>query len=193
MLNSIFSKTKRKLLALLFLNPEKQYYLIEIARMTGISQGTLHREIKPLVTDGILRAERRGNLIYYGVNKSSPVYVELRGIIYKTFGVSDVLMSVLKPFKRKITIAFIYGSIARGEENSRSDIDLMVVGEVDFGNIALMASKAEKSLGREINPNVYSTDEFKTKLKSQNHFLTSVINASKIMLIGTEDDIRKLG
>ncbi len=192
MLNSLFSKTKRRLLALIFLNPDKQYYLIEIARVTGISQGTLHREIKPLIYDGILQSERRGSQIYYSVNKSNPIYAELRGIIYKTFGVSDVLTSALKPLKKKIKVAFIYGSIAKGEETAHSDIDLMVIGSVKFGDAVSAISKAEKSLGREINPTVYPLEEFKKKLSEQHHFLTAVIKGPKIMLIGKEDDIRKL-
>lgn len=192
MLNSLFSKTKRRLLALIFLNPEKQYYLIEIARLTGISQGTLHREIKPLIYDGILQSEKRGSQIYYSVNKSNPIYAELRGIIYKTFGVSDVLTLALKPLKKKIKLAFIYGSIAKGEETARSDIDLMVIGNAKFGDVVLAISKAEKSLGREINPTVFPIEEFQSKLRERQHFLTAVIKSPKLMLIGSEDDIRKL-
>jgi predicted nucleotidyltransferase len=191
-LDSIFSKTKRRLLALLFLNPDKQYYLTEIARLCGVSQGALHREIKPLVGDGILRTEKQGKQVYYSVNKSNPIYPELRGIVYKTSGISDALTTALMPLRRKIKAAFIYGSIPKGEEDAESDIDLMVIGRVDFGDVALMAAKAEESIGREINPNVYSPEEFEKKIKSKNHFLTSVMKSPKIMLIGREDDVRKL-
>ena len=193
MLNSLFSKTKRRLLALLLLSPDRKFYLIEIARLTGISQGTLHREIKPLVRDGILQSEKRANQTFYSVNRSNPIYPELRGIVYKTFGISDVLISALKPLKKKIKVAFVYGSIAKGEETAGSDIDLFVMGQIEFGDLSIALSKTEKALGREINPFTISPKEFNAKLKAKNHFITSMLKSPKIMLIGSEDDIRRLG
>ena len=193
MIANLFPKTKRSILALILLNPDEQFYIRQIEKLTGISQGALQRELKSMVQMGLLNIERRGHQAFYSANRSNPIYAELRGIVYKTFGVSDVLILALKPLKKKIKAAFIYGSIAKGEETGRSDIDLMVIGKVDFGDIALAVSKAEKSLGREINPNVFPVEEYQNKMKTQNHFLNSVIKAPKIMLIGSEDDIRRLG
>lgn len=193
MIKSLFPKTKRSLLALMFLHPEEKYYIREIEKLTGISQGALQRELKSMVEMGILQGEKKGIQTFYSVNKSNPIYAELRGIVYKTFGISNVLTAALKPLRNKIRVAFIYGSIAKGEETSRSDIDLMVIGIVTFGEVTDSISKAEDSLGREINPTVYSIDDFQNRFRSKDHFLSAVIKAPKLMLIGSEDDVRRLG
>jgi len=193
MIKSLFPKTKRSLLALMFLHPEEKYYIRQIEKLTGISQGALQRELKSMAEMGLLNVERKGHQAFYSVNRSNPIYSELRGIVYKTFGISDVLIAALKPLKKKIAVAFIYGSIAKGEETAKSGIDLMVIGKVSFGDIATSLSKAQDSLGREINPTVYPLEEYREKIREQHHFLTAVIKAPKLMLIGTEDDIRRLG
>lgn len=193
MINSLFSKTKRRLLALLFLNPDRKFYLIEIARVAGISQGTLHREIKPLVRDGILLSEKRSNQTFYWVNRSNPIFSDLLNIVIKTFGITDTVRDTLKNFKDDIQTAFIYGSIAKGDDIAKSDIDLFVIGRVDFGDLSLALTKPEKSLGREISPYTITHREFKAKLKGKNHFIISVLKAPKIMLIGSEDDIGRMG
>lgn len=193
MIKSLFPKTKRKVLSLMFLHPDDRFYLREIVRRIDVSLGTLHRELKPLVKDGILNSESKGNQTYYSVNRNCPIYAELRGIIIKTFGIVDVLKKALKKHGNKIKVAFIYGSIATGEENAGSDIDLFVVGRETFGNISVALSQYEESLGREINVYAQTPQEFKNKLKEKNHFVNSVLKSEKIYLIGSEDDVRKLG
>ncbi len=130
MLNSLISNSKQRILALVYLHPDEQFYLREIMRHTEISQGTLHRELKPLVRDGVLSAETRGNEVFYSVNRNNPVYAELRGIVLKTFGVADVLRAALKPLRKKIQVTAIFGSIATGEDTSRSDIDVSAGYEI---------------------------------------------------------------
>jgi len=191
-INSLFSKTKQKILALLFLHPEKQYYLREMVRHTGVSQGTLHRELKSLLNDGILLSERRNNQIFYSVNTSGPIYIELRGIIFKSFGVRDILKKALKPLERKIKVAFIYGSIARNEDTAGSDIDLMLIGRLTFMESTNPISEAEKILGRTVNPTIFPVDEFRQKLQSKNHFLSSVIETPLTFIIGEQIDLREL-
>jgi len=192
MIKSLFSQSKQRILGLLFLHPERQFYLREIMRLTGVSQGTLHRELKPLVRDGILVSEKRGNQVFYSVNKDNPIYGELRGIVIKTFGIVDVLRTALKPLAKKIKFAFLYGSVASSEETARSDIDLMIIGKLTFLEASVAISKAEEMLGRTVNPTIYPIEEFRRKLKSNNHFVNSVINTSLIFLIGEQDDLRKL-
>jgi len=192
MLNSLISKTKRKILALLFLNPERQFYLREIMRHTGVSQGTLHRELKPLVRDAIIVTEIRGKQVFYSVNRDSPIYSELRSIVLKTFGVADALVEALKPFRRKIRFAAIYGSLAEGKDTARSDVDVIIVGSVKLLEIAATLEKAERSLGREINPTVYPPQEFARKAQKNNHFVRTVMRSPLICLIGTPHDLGKL-
>jgi len=163
MINALFPKTKQKILSLMFLHPADEFYLQEIKRHTKTSQGTLHRELKALVNAEILIAKKKQRQTYYSVNLSNPIYGELRSIIYKTFGIADVLKLALKPLKKKIKVAFIYGSVASGEESARSDIDVMLIGSITFMKISIVLDKAEKTLGREINPTVYPVKEFKEK------------------------------
>lgn len=176
----------------MFLHPEERFYLREIVRKIDVSQGTLHRELKPLVKDGILNSESKGNQTYYSVNRNCPIYAELRGIIIKTFGVVDVLKKALKRFEKKIKIAFIYGSIATGEENAGSDIDVMIIGSPTFVEISDAISLAEEQLGRTINSTIFPVKEFTQKIKDNNHFLTSVVNTPIIFIQGSQNDIRKL-
>jgi len=181
-IKALFPKTKRSLLALMFLHPDERYYIRQIEKLTGVSQGALQRELKSMVEMGILRAEKSGHQTFYSVNKLNPIYKELHSIVFKTFGVVDVLKNALK----------LYGSVAKGEDTARSDIDIIVVGTETFGNISVALSKHEESLGREINMTVYTPREFKSKFAEKNHFIRSVIKSQKIMLIGEEDDVREL-
>ena len=192
MLNSLFSQTKQKILALVFLHPDQQFYLREITRHTGTSQGTLHRELKPLVRDGILSAETRGKQVFYFVNRDNPVFNELRGIVLKTFGVADSLIEALKPYRRKIRFAAIYGSLATGEDTARSDIDVIIIGRATLLEMTTAFEKVEQSLGRQINPTVFPPDEFARRAQTSNHFIKTVITSPLNCLIGTPDDLRRL-
>jgi predicted nucleotidyltransferase len=192
MLNSLLSKSKRKILGLLFSNPERSFYLREIMRMTGVSQGTLHRELKPLVADGILISEKKGNQVHYSVNRENPIFSELKAIVLKTFGLAETLKETLKSYNKKIKVAFLYGSIPCGEDTAGSDIDLMIIGKATFLELAKAFNKAEKSLGRTVNPTIYPVSEFRRKAQSDNHFIKTVLNSPLNFLIGNIDDLRKL-
>jgi len=192
MISSLFSKTKRRLLTLLLLNPDRQLYLIEIARLTGISPGTLHREIKPLVADGILLSERRTRQIFYSSNRNSPIYEELRSILFKTCAVGEVMAKALKPYKSRICAAFIYGSVAKGSDTARSDIDLFCVGDGAFGNLSAALAGSEEALVRPINIHSLTSHEFAVRVRDKNHFVRSVLKSEKIFILGSEDDLGKL-
>jgi len=192
MINSLISKTKRNILALIFLNPDRQFYLLEIARLISISQGTIHREIKALVEDGILNAEKKNSRIFYSVNKNNPIYEELKSIVYKTFGVADELRDVLKRYKKRIDIAFIYGSVAKGADTGKSDIDVFIVSGIKFSDLAAALSSPEQKLGRPVNVHSLTPAEFKTKVEEGNYFVSGVLKTEKILLIGTNDDIERM-
>jgi predicted nucleotidyltransferase len=161
-------------------------------RHTGVSQGTLHRELKPLVRDAIIITEIRGKQVFYSVNRDSPIFNELRSIVLKTFGVADSLVEALKPFRRKIRFAAIYGSLAEGKDTARSDVDVIIIGGVKLLEITAALDKAERSLGREINPTVYPPQEFARKAQANNHFIRTVMRSPLSCLIGTQDDLGKL-
>ena len=188
----LFGAYRRKVLALLLMHPEQSFHVREIARITGKPAGTLYRELNSLAEAGLLERKPFGNQIHYRANSACPIYGELRGILRKTFGVADVLREALEPAADQIDVAFVYGSVALGEERPTSDVDVMIIGKLKFSDAVLALSTAEEMLRREVNPHVYSPREFKRKFASLEPFLVRVAEDPKIYLSGTEDDFGKL-
>jgi len=190
--STLFGKARRAVLALLYGHPDEAYYLRQIARVTGVGLGAVQRELKQLSESGIILRTSRGRQIYYQANPKSPIFAELRSLMIKTAGVGDVLRAALTPLADGINIAFLYGSIARGEERRGSDLDLLVVGNVTFAEIISVLGPTQEVLGREVNPTVYPPSEFQSKLSSGHHFLKTVMNGAKIFLVGDEHDLARL-
>ena len=192
--DALFTKTQQKVLGLLFGKPDKSFYTNEIMRWAAIGRGTVSRELNRLVAAGLLTASREGNQNHYQANPASPVFTELVGIVRKTFGVADEIKVALKALDDQIELAFIYGSIAKGTETQSSDIDLMLVGEgLSYGDVVEALLPLEDSLRRAINPTIYDKKEFIAKLNAKNSFITRVMEQSKIMIKGREDDISRAG
>ena len=189
---ALFNKTRRVILGLLFTNTHEAYHLRGIVRLTGIGQGTIQRELKRLTEAGILTREVRGHQTYYRANSECPIFPELRGLVVKTVGVADKIRTALKPVEDRIRIALIYGSFASNTDTSASDVDLLVIGELQLRDIVRALGDLQQALGREINPTVYSPQEYQTKLSEGHHFLTSLQNEPKIYLIGDEDELNRL-
>lgn len=190
---ALFGKAQRALLALFFLRPEQSFYLRQIVRMTGIGQGATQRELGRWEEAGLLLKERHGNQIHYRVNTASPVFSELKALTVKTAGMVDVLRDALTSLANRIDLAIIYGSVARGEEKADSDVDLIVIGDVTFNEVVAALGKAQERLGRELNPSVFKSPEFRLKLQAGHHFVTSVVTAPKLFLIGSEHELKRLG
>jgi predicted nucleotidyltransferase len=188
----LFGKVRRAILSMLFGHADKAFYLRQIVRMTGFGLGPVQRELKQLAESGIIRRRVSGRQVYFQANPDSPIFSELKGLITKTAGIGDTLRAALMPLADEIEVAFIYGSIARGEEGHRSDIDLLLVGDISFGDVVMNLQGAQKVLGREISPTVYPPDEFKAKVRAQHHFLTSVLKGPKIYLIGDGYELKRL-
>jgi predicted nucleotidyltransferase len=179
-------------LALLFGRPEESFYLREIVRATGGGKGAVERELRSLVEAGIITREKRGNLVFFRANPGCPIYPELRALMLKTAGLADVLREALAGVAG-ISLAFVFGSIAKGSFDARSDVDLLIVGNASFADISDALTTAERRLSREVTPTVYSQEEFGRKVKEAHHFLTRVLSEPMIMLVGSENDIERLG
>jgi predicted nucleotidyltransferase len=188
----LFGVYRREALALLLMHPEESFHVRQIARITGKPAGTLYRELAVLAEAGLLVRQARGNQVHYRANPACPIYEELRGILRKTFGVADVLRSALEPVADRVRVAFLYGSMARGEERASSDVDVMIIGKLKFSAAVLAFSSVEESLRREVNPHVYSVREFQDKISAHEPFLVRVLEEPKIFLIGNEDDLAEL-
>jgi DNA-binding transcriptional ArsR family regulator len=182
---------RRRVLALLLLRPEEALHGREIARRTGLPPGTITRELGKLADVGLLRRERRGNQQVYSADTSSPVFHELASILRKTSGLADVLRDALAPGLDRLRLAFVFGSIAQGQETSGSDIDVMLVGSLGFREAVALLHPTQATLGREVNPKLLSLKEFKDKARSD-VFLRDVLSKPKIYLIGDAHELEEL-
>jgi predicted nucleotidyltransferase len=192
MLDALFPKTRQAVLSAFLLHPDKWWYLTDLAGHLRVSPSSLQRELVSLVESDVLLSRKDGNRVYYQVNKDCPLIGELQAIFVKTIGIADVVRASLKKFDERIEIAFIYGSVARTEELSTSDVDLMIIGDVGLADITPGLRRAERTLGREVNPTVYSANEFARKRKEGDSFIDTVISDSKIFLKGNADEFEAL-
>jgi uncharacterized protein len=190
-LDALFPKTRQGILAATLVQPERVWYVSELARRMGVPSSSLQRELQELTHAGILKSHRQGRMVYYQANPDSPFFPELRGLLLKTAGLVDVLRDALNPLAAKIALAVVYGSIASGQERSESDIDLMVIGSVSPADLALPLRRAREQLGREINPTVYSVTEFNRKRAAKDHFLSQVLTGPRLIVLGSENDLGK--
>jgi predicted nucleotidyltransferase len=188
--DALFSKTKQRVLGLLFGDPNRSFYVSEIVSRARGGTGTVLRELARLEKSGLVSVKQVGNQRHYQANPSSPLFDELRSIVDKTVGVAGPLASALLPLAPRIVAAFVYGSVARKTDTARSDIDLMMVSDqLTYGDVYPVLEVVGKTLGRPVNPTVYSTSEFRKGRSARNAFLTKVLTLPKLWIIGSEDDL----
>ena len=193
MLSALFtSKVRIEILSTFFLHQGKDFYVRELERMTGEDYKNIHLELQNLEEVGLLFSRKQGNLKYYSLNKEFLLYNELKSIFAKTRGAFSILQKVLSD-EKDIIFAFIYGSLAAGEETARSDIDLMIIGEIPLEHLLKVLREAERILTRDINPSLYDLSEVKKRIKENDSFITHVLNGPRILLVGDEEGLRKIG
>lgn len=190
--SGLFGKTKQAVLALLYGQADSSFYTKQILDAVKIGRGTVQRELKNLTDAGIITREVQGRQVYYKANEKCPIFDELKSIVRKTFGVADVIRQSLETVADKIRVAFIFGSVARSTDDRKSDIDVMIVGRISFGDVVSLLSPAEEKLAHEVSPVVYPVAEFKQKVKEDHHFVKTVLEGEKIFLIGDEGELRRL-
>jgi predicted nucleotidyltransferase len=188
----LFGKTRRKLLDWLFGHPDESFYLRQLARLTGSSPGALGRELPELTAVGILSRAVKGRASFYQANRACPIYLELESIIRKTSGAGAAIRQALEPLASKVDLAILHGSAARGALRSTSDIDLVVVGAVSFAEVVGALAPVQQQLGREINPIVYTSGEFGKRIRSGQHFLTTLLNEPHTIILGGADELDRL-
>ena len=191
-LEALFPEVRAKVLAAVFGQPDREWYLTELARTLETQPSSLQRELEALTRAGILEQRRDGRRVYVKTDRSSPVFADLRGLLEKTAGVIPVLRGELQTLGESIYLAFVYGSVARSEETSVSDIDLMVVGKAGLSDLIPALRNSERILGRPVNPSVYSSEEFQERVRSENHFLTTVLKGAKQFVKGGEDELERI-
>ena len=184
--DAFFGRTRQKVLGLLFEHPDESFYLREVARRTGQALGAVQRDLAQLSAAGIVDRTRLGNQVRFSANAHCPIYPELKSIVTKTIGAAGVLKQSLLPLADRIRVAFIFGSLVRGQQRRDSDVDLLVVGKIAFRELSSAIKPAEQQLARPVNPVLYSVEEFEQK---RNHFINSVLREPKILLIGSGDEL----
>jgi DNA-binding transcriptional ArsR family regulator len=192
LLDVLVSKTKQQILAATLLQPERSWYLVELARHLRLRPSSLQRELKQLAGAGILRRHQNGNRVYFQADTTCPVFQELAQILFKTVGVVEALRKALEPVRNQIDVAFIYGSMAASAERSSSDIELMVIGSVPLSRVAPLLRDLERNVGRPINPTVYGRDEFLKRVQDENHFLKSILRSEPLFIKGGPDELAEL-
>ena len=191
MLNKLFSsKTRVEILRLFLFKAGNSFYQRQISSLTNQPIRGVQREVEKLLKIGFLEKSIQGNRVYYKVNRNTPIFEDLKNIFFKSVGIAEALKENLQD--KKIKIAFIYGSCARGEESLLSDIDLMVIGDISSKQLSGLLSKPTTELMREINYAVFSLNEFIGKAIQKDHFINSVLRDKKIFIIGSDDELKGL-
>ena len=188
-LDTLFPRIRQGVLIAMLTRPEKWWYLSELADVLQTRPSSLQRDLSALVHSGILERRRDGRRTYFKAETRSPIFADLRSILEKTAGLVPTLRSVLRTVEKKIVCAFVYGSVARGEERATSDVDLMVIGQAGLADLSPVLRKAEKRLGREINVTNYTIDEFRRKVAQGDHFLTAVLRGDLEFVKGEQRDL----
>jgi predicted nucleotidyltransferase len=189
----LFGRTRRRVLGWLLGHPDESFYLRQIVRYAEAGQGAVQRELDLLTRAGLLRRSVRGRQVYFQANRESPLFSDLQSVFLKTAGVADVLREALAPVADRVRVAFVFGSAARGELRASSDIDLLVVGDVPFESVAHALAGAQERLGRDVNPTVYPPHEFVAKVRAGHQFLTTILDAPHVFVIGGSDELGRLG
>jgi predicted nucleotidyltransferase len=188
-LDALFPTIRAGVLSATMLQPEHWWFMTELARHLETTPSSLQRELASLVAAGLLLRRQDGRRAYFKANPDSPLFADLRGLLDKTSGLVPALKSTLAGFDDRIKLAFLYGSVARGEEHSASDVDLMIVGTLKQIDLLPALRKLEARFRREFNATLYSPEEFRRKLAAKDHFLRSVLKGKTIPLRGTVHEL----
>lgn len=187
------SAVRRDVLALVFSNPERPYYQRQLEKLLAHPIALISRELNGLAREGLVRRQKQGNTVLFHANTAHPLFAEVSAIVAKTIGIAHALRKALDR-ARRIRIAFIYGSYARYLARERgidwtaeSDIDVLIVGDADLGDVAKRLKRVEERFQRAVNPTLYRRAEFVAKLRSNDDFLEDVVGHAIVPLIGLDE------
>jgi predicted nucleotidyltransferase len=186
--DALFSKVRQRVLAVLFGAPDRSFYTNEVIGLAQSGAGAVQRELADLAAAGLLSVRKQGNQKHFQANSASPVFAELRSLVLKTSGLADVLRTALLPIAPQIALAFVFGSMAKQQDTAASDVDLLVISDtLGYGDVFGALEVARQTLGRTINPALYTVADFKARRLGDNAFINRVMQQPKIWLIGQEE------
>lgn len=180
------------ILCLFLMQPDEEYYQRSLAEKTGHSLAQVQYALERIEEAGLVTKKKSGNRLYYRAERSHPAFEDLKRAFLKTIALGDVIREALKPLEKKIMFAFVYGSIATGQDRPDSDLDLLLIGSVTLKDIANAVADLSEKLRREVNPVNYTPETFVKRLKEGNRFALEMLETPKIWLIGIEDEFAKL-
>src|SRR6266436_2204042 len=187
--NALFSKVQQRVLALIFGHSDRSFYTSEIVRSVQSGTGAVERELSRLQRSGLISVERIGNQKHYRANHQSPIFEELQSLVIKTVALIEPLRRSLEPCSHKIKAAFVYGSVAKGTDTARSDIDLMVIGdELNYSELYNALLNVENALGRRVSPTFLSPKDWRRKVSERGSFVSKINALPKIFVFGSEED-----
>lgn len=192
LIDVLFPAARQRVMAVLLLQPETSFHLRELARITGSHAGTLGRELDKLTESGLLLRSAQGNQVRYRADRGCLLFDELAAIFRKTHGAVPALRAALAPLSAGVSLAWIFGSVARGAEVSGSDIDLLVLGDVGFVELVRAVHPVQELLQKEVNPVLYAREEFLRRLHAGDTFASELLSKPKLLVVGDMDDVGKL-
>lgn len=185
--DTIFSPVQQDILSATYEEPEKWWYLSELAAFSNRTPSSLQRDLKSFEEGGLLASRRDGGRVYFRADAESPLFEPLRQIVDRSLGVKTQIAKAIEPYANRLDAFFVYGSVARGDEGPSSDVDVLSVGSVGLAELAKVLRPLEKRFRREFNASCYSLEEFTEKLKGGNHFLNALRDEPKDFIVGSED------
>lgn len=185
---ALFTPVQQRVLGLLFGQPERRFQSAEIIRLADSGTGAVHRQLQRLAAAGLVVVTREGNQKYYQAQKDSPIFPELHGLSVKTVGLVEPLRAALAKLADRILAAFVFGSVAKGNDHAASDLDLLVVSDsLAYADLYPALESAERLLARPINPTVMKRAEWNEKRAKRDSFAARIAAQPKLFVIGSED------
>ena len=188
--DALFPRVRQRVLAVFFGTPDRSFYANEVIALAQSGTGAVQRELAGLSDAGLLTVSKQGNQKHYQANANTPVFAELRGLVLKTMGLADVLRAALLPLAAQIEAAFVYGSVAKQQDTAHSDVDVLIISlELGYADVFGALESATTTLGRKINPTLYTPVDVAKRIQSDNAFVTRVWQQPKIWLVGSEEQL----
>jgi predicted nucleotidyltransferase len=188
--DALFTRGQQRVLGILFSQPDRSFPATELIALAGVGTGAVHRELTRLAKSGLVTVTPVGKQRRYQANRESPVFSELHGLVQKTVGLAEPLRRALAPLGERIQVAFVYGSVAKGTDTAKSDVDLMIIAdELSYAETFGALQEAEIAIGRSVNPNILAPSEWRKRRTEESHFVDKVAAQPKLFVVGSEDDL----
>jgi len=188
--DALFTRGQQRVLGILFSEPDRSFPATELIALAGVGTGAVHRELTRLAKSGLVTVKPVGRQRRYQVNRESPVFSELHGLVQKTVGLAEPLRRALEPLASQIRVAFVYGSVAKGTDTAGSDIDLMIIADdLSYAEAFAALQEAEAAIARPVSPNILTPLEWHKRRAEDSHFVSALVAQPKLFVLGSEDDL----